>query len=59
VLRIFTALKNPSPPAGFEPLNFETNGKHANHYTTEGTVTSGFLLSAAEHSNYKAAMHQS
>jgi hypothetical protein len=31
VLRIFNALKNPSPSAGFEPVNLGSNGKHANH----------------------------
>jgi hypothetical protein len=35
VLRIFIALKNPSPSAGFEPTDLGANGKHANHYTTE------------------------
>jgi hypothetical protein len=27
VLRIFIVLKNSSPSAGFEPVNFESNGK--------------------------------
>jgi hypothetical protein len=31
----FMALKNPSPSAGFEPANLESNFKHANHLTTE------------------------
>jgi hypothetical protein len=35
VLRIFIALKNPSLSAGFENANLGSNGKHANHYTTE------------------------
>jgi hypothetical protein len=35
VLRIFIALKNPSPSAGSEHANLESNGKQANHYTTE------------------------
>jgi hypothetical protein len=35
VLRIKIALKNPSPSAGFEPWNLESNGKHDNYYTTE------------------------
>jgi hypothetical protein len=35
VLRTFTALKNPSPSAGFESAMLGSNGKHANHYTTE------------------------
>jgi hypothetical protein len=36
VLRIFIVLENPSPSIGFETPNFGFNGKHANHYTTEG-----------------------
>jgi hypothetical protein len=35
VLQIFISLKNPSSSAGFEPTNLESNGKHANHYSTE------------------------
>jgi hypothetical protein len=35
VTRIFVALRNPSPSAGFEPANLGSDGKHANHYTTE------------------------
>jgi hypothetical protein len=35
VLPIFTAFKNPSFSAGFEPENLGLNGKHANHYITE------------------------
>jgi hypothetical protein len=35
VLRIFIALKNPSPWPGFEPATFGSSGKHTNHYTTE------------------------
>jgi hypothetical protein len=35
VLRIFIALKNPSPSAGFEPASVAPNGKHVNHYTIE------------------------
>jgi hypothetical protein len=31
VLRIFGALKNTSPSAGFEPSNLGSNGKHANY----------------------------
>jgi hypothetical protein len=34
VLRIFIALKNPSPSAGFEHTNAGSNGKHANQCTT-------------------------
>jgi hypothetical protein len=37
VLRIFIALKNPSPWPGFEPANFGSIGKHTNHYTTKVT----------------------
>jgi hypothetical protein len=32
VLRIFIALKNPSPSAWFEPANLGSNDKDANHY---------------------------
>jgi hypothetical protein len=35
VMRIFVALKNLSPSAGFEPANLGSSWKHANHYTTE------------------------
>jgi hypothetical protein len=35
VLRIAIALETPSSSAGFEPENFESNGKHDNHYTTK------------------------
>jgi hypothetical protein len=31
VLRIFIALKHPSPLAGFEPRNLVSSGKHASH----------------------------
>jgi hypothetical protein len=31
MLWIFIALKNPSPSAGFEPVNHGSNGKHASH----------------------------
>jgi hypothetical protein len=31
MLRIFIIHKNPSPSAGFEPMNLVTNGKHANY----------------------------
>jgi hypothetical protein len=31
VLQISIVLKNPSSSAGFEPVNLEFNGKHANH----------------------------
>jgi hypothetical protein len=36
VLRIFIALKNPSPSSGFEPATLGSSGKHADHYTTGG-----------------------
>jgi hypothetical protein len=32
---IFIAIKNPLFSAGLEPANLGSNGKHANHYTTE------------------------
>jgi hypothetical protein len=35
VLRIIIAFKNPSLAAGFECVNFGSNDKHTNHYTTE------------------------
>jgi hypothetical protein len=31
MVRIYTALKDPSPSAGFEPAKFGSNGKHANY----------------------------
>jgi hypothetical protein len=37
VLRIFIALKNPSPWPGFEPATFGSSGKHTDHNTTEAT----------------------
>jgi hypothetical protein len=37
VLRIFIALKNPSPWPRFEPGTFESSGQHTNHYTTKAT----------------------
>jgi hypothetical protein len=37
VLRIFIALKNPSPWPGFEPANFGYSGQHTNHYTIKAT----------------------
>jgi hypothetical protein len=51
VLRIFIALKNPSPSAGFEPANLESNIKHANHYATEDdlvTVTTESITRSLE-----------
>jgi hypothetical protein len=48
MLRIIIALKNSSPLAGFEPANLGSNGKHAEHYTTENDLkwagSSAFLL---------------
>jgi hypothetical protein len=35
VLRIFIALKNPSPWQGIEPATFGSSGQHTNHYTTK------------------------
>jgi hypothetical protein len=37
VLRIFNALKNPSPWPGFEPAIFGSSGQHTNHYTNKAT----------------------
>jgi hypothetical protein len=37
VVRIFIALKNPSPLPRMGPANLGSNGKHTNHYTTEET----------------------
>jgi hypothetical protein len=38
VLRIFIALKNPSPWLGFEPATFGSSGQHTSHYTTKATT---------------------
>jgi hypothetical protein len=38
VLRIFIALKNPSPWPAFEPATFGSSGQHTNHYTTKVTI---------------------
>jgi hypothetical protein len=35
----FIDLKNPSPSAGFEPTNLWSNGKQANHKTTDDDST--------------------
>jgi hypothetical protein len=40
VLRIFIALKNPSPWPGFEPATLGSSSKHTNHYITEVTYLS-------------------
>jgi hypothetical protein len=37
VLRIFIALKNPSPSPDFEPATLGSSGQHTNHYTTKTT----------------------
>jgi hypothetical protein len=37
VLRIFIALKNPSPWPVFEPATFGSSGQHTKHYTTKAT----------------------
>jgi hypothetical protein len=39
VLRILIAFKNPFSSAGFEPASLGSNGKHANHWTTESYHT--------------------
>jgi hypothetical protein len=36
-LRIFIALKKSIASAWYEPANLGSNGKYANHYTTEET----------------------
>jgi hypothetical protein len=36
-LRIFIALKNPSPWPDFEPATFGSSGQHTNHYSTKAT----------------------
>jgi hypothetical protein len=38
VLRIFIALKNPSPWPGFEPETFASSGQHTNNATTMATI---------------------
>jgi hypothetical protein len=38
VLRIFNALKNPSPSAGNKSPNLWSNGKHASHYIKDNTA---------------------
>jgi hypothetical protein len=35
--RILIALINPSPAVSFEPVNLESNGKHANYDSTDAT----------------------
>jgi hypothetical protein len=37
MLRIFIALKNPSPWPGFETATFVSSGQHTNQYTTKAT----------------------
>jgi hypothetical protein len=44
VLRIFIALKNPSPRPGLKPQN---SGKHASHYITEATNTVAYAVPLA------------
>jgi hypothetical protein len=38
VLRIFIALKNPSPWLGSNPATFGSSGNHTNHYTTKANA---------------------
>jgi hypothetical protein len=38
VLRIFIALKNPSPWPGFKPTTFGPSGQHTNNYVTKVTL---------------------
>jgi hypothetical protein len=40
VLRIFIALKNPSPSARVQRANLGSNGKNTNYYITEATLRS-------------------
>jgi hypothetical protein len=58
VLRIFIALKNPSPWPGFEPATFGSSGKHTSHYTTKTTVCklTGFKFMSFQHTNKR--LHQ-
>jgi hypothetical protein len=39
VLRIFIASKKSIALAGFEPVSLVSSGRHANHFTTEATLT--------------------
>jgi hypothetical protein len=41
LLWIFIVLKNPLPSAGFELANPGSNGKYANHLTTEDNPSEG------------------
>jgi hypothetical protein len=38
MLRIFIALKNPSPSNGIENTKLGSKGKHVSHYTTEADI---------------------
>jgi hypothetical protein len=49
VLRIFIALKNPSPWPGFEPTTFGSSGQHINHYTTMVTALSFYVFLKLNH----------
>jgi hypothetical protein len=49
VLRIFIALKNPSPWPGVEPATFGSSGQHTNQYTTKATYKSYYCCKATEH----------
>jgi hypothetical protein len=44
VLRIFIALKNPSPWPGFEPETLVSSDQHTNHYTTKATGSGRGLI---------------
>jgi hypothetical protein len=49
VLRIFIALKYPSPWPGFKPATFASSGQHTNHYTTKATPCSINSVQAIKH----------
>jgi hypothetical protein len=44
VLRIFIALKNPSPWPGFEPATFVSSGQHTNHVTNFCVLKSHVII---------------
>jgi hypothetical protein len=54
VLRIFIALKNPSPWLRFEPATFGSSGQHTNHYTTKASELSTPSYDSSSFSNFKA-----
>jgi hypothetical protein len=52
-MRIFIALKNPSPRPGFEPATFKSSDKHTNQYTTEVNSTLGWVVACLQRSRKK------